>query len=171
MDAHAEADRLLKESGAVLIRNHKHEVWQLPNGKKFVRAKTPSDKDSARNNLSDLKHALGIQSNGGQVGERREKTVRPKRQLQRERFDDVPKLNTGLADKLRLLGVSEDRLRGDIEFLDAQNVFLQQEISDLINENEQMEALLLAFQLGPCLCGWCRLKLLIGSPSTTRATA
>jgi len=51
---------LLESVGAVLKRRTRHEVWQLPNGKSFVRACTPSDVRSDFNNLSDLKHALGV---------------------------------------------------------------------------------------------------------------
>lgn len=51
---------LLSSVGAVLKRRKNHEVWQLPNGKNFVRSCTPSDVRGDLNNLSDLKHALGV---------------------------------------------------------------------------------------------------------------
>jgi hypothetical protein len=60
MNAQTEIDRLLEESGAVLVRQNKHLVYRLPNGKNFVVAKTPSDPDrGAKNSLSDLRRALG----------------------------------------------------------------------------------------------------------------
>jgi hypothetical protein len=61
MNAAAEVGRLLNEHGAVLVRHKKHLVYQLPNGQNFVMAKTTSDPArAAHNNLSELRHALGI---------------------------------------------------------------------------------------------------------------
>jgi hypothetical protein len=60
MNAQQEIERLLEESGAVLVRQNKHLVYRLPNGKNFVAAKTSSDPDrAAKNSLSDLRRALG----------------------------------------------------------------------------------------------------------------
>lgn len=58
MDARSEATRILEQNGAILKRDKKHEVWQLPNGKQFVRASTPSDIRSDQNSLADLKRML-----------------------------------------------------------------------------------------------------------------
>lgn len=61
MNAELELDRLLKER-AVLVRQNKHLVYRLPNGQSFVVAKTSSDPvRAARNSLSDLRRALGIE--------------------------------------------------------------------------------------------------------------
>lgn len=61
MNAELELDRLLKER-AVLVRQNKHLVYRLPNGQNFVVAKTSSDPvRAARNSLSDLRRALGIE--------------------------------------------------------------------------------------------------------------
>jgi hypothetical protein len=61
MNAEIEVSRLLKEHAAVLVRGKKHLVYRLPNGRKFVLAKTSSDPArAAKNNLSELRHALGI---------------------------------------------------------------------------------------------------------------
>ena len=61
MNAQQEIDRLLAQSGAVLVRQNKHLVYRLPNGRNFVAAKTPSDPDrAAKNGLSDLRRALGV---------------------------------------------------------------------------------------------------------------
>ncbi len=61
MNAETEIERLLEESGAVLVRQNKHLVYRLPNGKNFVAAKTSSDPDrAAKNNLSELRRALGV---------------------------------------------------------------------------------------------------------------
>jgi len=61
MNAVAETDRLLSEHGAVLVRQGKHRIYKLPSGQLFTRPKTPSDHRSTLNNLSTLRHALGIQ--------------------------------------------------------------------------------------------------------------
>jgi hypothetical protein len=60
MNATAEIDRLLDQHGAVLVRQNKHLVYRLPNGGTFTRFKTPSDHRAALNELSDLRHALGV---------------------------------------------------------------------------------------------------------------
>lgn len=61
MDPRSEVTRILEQNGAILKRDKNHEVWQLANGKQFVRAKTPSDVRSDQNNLADLKRLLGQQ--------------------------------------------------------------------------------------------------------------
>jgi hypothetical protein len=55
-----ELDKLLAEHGAVLVRQGKHMVYKLPNNKVFVKAKTPSDRRSELNQLSDLRKLLGL---------------------------------------------------------------------------------------------------------------
>lgn len=107
MSAPQQVDELLKESGAVLIRDHKHEVWRLPNGNRFVRAKTPSDRREDRHGLSDLRRALGIENTGGGIGERRKR--RPKVQGVRPGLDltRTPGLNGGLAEQLIATGLVE----------------------------------------------------------------
>jgi len=61
VNAEQEIERLLDEHGAVLVRQKNHLVYRLPNGHNFVKAKTSSDPDrAAKNNLSDLRRALGI---------------------------------------------------------------------------------------------------------------
>ena len=61
MNAQHEIDRLLDESGAVLVRQNKHLVYRLPNGLNFVAAKTSSDPErAAKNSLSALRRALGV---------------------------------------------------------------------------------------------------------------
>lgn len=61
MNATREVDRLLEEHGAVLIRHNKHLVYRLPNGNTFTRNKTPQDHRGPLNELSDLRHALGLE--------------------------------------------------------------------------------------------------------------
>lgn len=133
MDYRSEVQRLLEESGAVLLRSKKHQVWQLPNGKKFVRSQTPSDQHSDRNNFSDLRRVLGIvDETRGQEGERREKKLKTKKS------DAVPQykqnVNNGLANQLRLAGIIETAVRSELESEREQNKMLSDEIDSLQNE-------------------------------------
>jgi hypothetical protein len=114
-DAATEVDRLLAESGAVLARKKKHEVWKLPNGNQFTRASTPSDIRAPLNQLTDLRRALGIvEPDRGKPGERR--IPKPKTERQR-RWKPEPTGAGVLADKLRSTGIIEASLRAEIEEL------------------------------------------------------
>ena len=53
-----EINRLLNSSGAVLVRQTKHAVYKLPNGRIFVESCTPSDSKAEYNNLSVLRRIL-----------------------------------------------------------------------------------------------------------------
>jgi hypothetical protein len=61
MNAAMEVTKMLNEHGAVLIRQNKHLVYRLPNGRVFTRVKTPSDHRTPLNELSDLRRALGVE--------------------------------------------------------------------------------------------------------------
>ena len=61
MNAAIEVTKMLNEHGAVLIRQNKHLVYRLPNGRVFTRVKTPSDHRTPLNELSDLRRALGVE--------------------------------------------------------------------------------------------------------------
>jgi len=61
MNAALEVTKLLNEYGAVLVRQNKHLVYRLPNGRVFTRVKTPGDHRTPLNELSDLRHALGVE--------------------------------------------------------------------------------------------------------------
>ena len=64
MNPSKEIDRLLEQSGAVLVRHKKHLVYRLPSGTTYTRAKTASDHRAERNSLGILRHALGSSANG-----------------------------------------------------------------------------------------------------------
>ncbi len=73
MDPQRELERMLKEHGAVLVRDSNHPVYRLPNGQTFVASKSPSDHRSTINALTDLRRALGIRraathENGATMG-------------------------------------------------------------------------------------------------------
>jgi len=48
----------LKRHGAVLIRRKNHQVWRLPNGRKYVMSQTPSDGRAGRNQAAVLKRLM-----------------------------------------------------------------------------------------------------------------
>lgn len=58
MNPRQRVDSILTALGAKLKRQRKHQVWQLPNGRTFVRASTPSDTRSDANNLRDLRKVV-----------------------------------------------------------------------------------------------------------------
>lgn len=73
-----QVNELIQEHKGVLIRSKNHEVWRFPNGKTFVRAKTPSDVRADANNLSDLRKILGIEREQKIPGVRVRTIHRPK---------------------------------------------------------------------------------------------
>jgi hypothetical protein len=50
--------QLLKDNGAVLVRHRKHQVYRFPDGRTFVFGTSPSDADSWKHCLSNLKRLL-----------------------------------------------------------------------------------------------------------------
>ena len=93
MDAREEINRLLKEHGAVLLREKKHLVYKLSNGKQFTMAKTPRSDGSWFNHLADLRRALGISGGPSRIGERREKRHKPGRAVTETQWKPAPQLN------------------------------------------------------------------------------
>lgn len=62
MAAREEINKILKENNAQLLRQKKHLVYKLPNGKQFTMSKTPRTEGSWDAHLADLKRGLGIKS-------------------------------------------------------------------------------------------------------------
>jgi hypothetical protein len=104
---------LLREHGAKLIRQSKHKVYRLPNGRNYVESSTPGA-PSDLNQLSDLRKALELPNTRGQEGERREKRKKQGRSepVKFERFEGA-----SFAEKLRLQGVKESALQDDVDML------------------------------------------------------
>lgn len=71
MDAQKEVERILTEEGAILIRRTHHNVYQLPDGSRWVTPCSASDCHSWANNLSALKRRLGLQKQLKEIRERR----------------------------------------------------------------------------------------------------
>jgi predicted RNA binding protein YcfA (HicA-like mRNA interferase family) len=52
------ATKLLRDSGAVLVRQKRHAVWRLPNGRIVVISATPGGKYFVRKQNCDIKRAM-----------------------------------------------------------------------------------------------------------------
>lgn len=156
MDAEREIDRLLKEHGAELKRDKRHLIYKLPNGKTFTRSSTPSDRQTPKAELSDLKMALGLTGADGRgtPGERREK--RPKGKPQNGSLTLKPSGATGhtLSEQLSASGVVEGSLREELRMAldDIQMLGFHNET--LVAKVVELEAV----KSAPCVCWWCRLK-------------
>ncbi len=48
----------LRRIGAVLVRWKRHQVWRLPNGRRFVVSQTASDHRALRSQMASLKREL-----------------------------------------------------------------------------------------------------------------
>lgn len=72
----SEVQKILRDHGAVLVRQKKHQVWKFPDGKVYVQASTPSDQRAAANQLSKLRNMLGLHGERGIPGDRREKVLK-----------------------------------------------------------------------------------------------
>lgn len=122
-------EELLKQSGAVLIRSKRHQIWRLPNGKTFVRSKTPSSRNTDKKSYADLRNLLGIHDETrGQKGERRPKKTSGKRL---ETFVYNRSVNTTLADQLSINKILEESLREKVQVLENQNKLLIEEAENL----------------------------------------
>jgi hypothetical protein len=60
MNAEDELERLLKDSGAILVRKNKHAVYRLPNGRMFTRSLSPSVRNVATVELACLRRTLSL---------------------------------------------------------------------------------------------------------------
>ena len=140
MNARAKVNELLSECGAVFKRGRKHEVYELPNGKNFVRAATPSDRRSDLNNLSDLKRQLEIVKPAENKGASptRTKLIRRKSvkgQSSTERMKSKV-ASLSLSESLRMAGLTDDVLRdrvSDVETriceLERRQIAMEQQLA------------------------------------------
>lgn len=71
----------LREIGAEKIRSKRHNIYQLPNGRRIAIAQTSSDFRAEQNQLKDIRAALGLTPSTFQEGERRTKKIRPGREV------------------------------------------------------------------------------------------
>jgi hypothetical protein len=150
MTTEDEINHLLKTDGATLVRHKKHLCYTLSNGKLFTRASTPSSRHNGIVELTTLKRALGIQKNVFVEGERREKKAKVTNGYAPAKFSK-PAFNSVLADKLQIIGVTEDSLRDEIAMLNYENEMVRELNEYLVGENFRLEN-------KACECGWCRLR-------------
>ena len=80
MSAQSELDDLLRNH-ATLLRHKNHKVYQLPNGRVFTIASTPSDFRAVQNQLSDLRKLLGIRKSINKNPDRKPKPGAPAKPL------------------------------------------------------------------------------------------
>ena len=78
MSTDDEIDSLLDQHGAVLKRTGTHNVYELPDGRIFVLAKTPSDHRASKNSIAALRKLLGVVRLTHKNPNRRKKTPPPK---------------------------------------------------------------------------------------------
>lgn len=148
MDAQQETERLLRESGAILLRQKRHKVWSLGAKGIFTQSRTPNS-SGAQNDLMVLKRLLGM-TNGHGPGERREKRNGKGRAEERPRF-----ANNQLADQLYIASLEEriEALESEIEA----TLWFEREQSRQTSE-ELMDALAEIERLHSSRCWWCKLK-------------
>lgn len=166
MSATEKVNDLLKSSGAVLKRDHRHEVWLLPNGKTFVRSKTSSDRKSSHADLATLRHALGIENQGKGEGERREKRHGRARVTSGPlRLARTPRLAGDLAQQLTASGYVEMAESAKAKAWAARWKLLARYYRLLalkgaarIVEAERENVRLSSELSKPCTCWWCKLK-------------
>jgi len=122
-DYYADTIALLKEHGAVLVRQKKHQVWELPDGRHFTIGSTPSDSARAGlNSLRDLRRFLGL-TPPHKDGERREKKPKKQRQKLGIVSEPVPKIEVRVKLSEELLKKQRPSLVA--EKLDCSPVYLE----------------------------------------------
>lgn len=147
-DPAVEVSRLLKEHRAVLVRTKRHQVYRFPNGRVFTMASTPSDFRAAANQLTDLRRTLGIDTERGLPGERREKRCKPGRSGPGRITSSIDPV---MLEAMRKAGLLEDRLNDKIAALTIQLRF-----SRIANKRRRKH---LSKMQGYCpACWWCKFK-------------
>jgi hypothetical protein len=136
-------DRLsaaLHACGAVLKRDKKHLVYELPNGKHLTVSATPGDVRSEDNALADLRHALDAgRPKTATVNPPREKRRKPGR-IAADRWG-IPSEVSPLAAALRDTGLIEQQLRCRIGQLEADLAHARDEWEAAAAERDVLEAL------------------------------
>lgn len=113
----------LASVGATLKRGRKHLVYELPNGRNFVVAKSPSDRKGELNAMSDLKAATGIDVEARRKATpeaRAERKRRPGRNGTEPVKWGLPAESSPFASALRESGVVEQQLRCRVGQLESE---------------------------------------------------
>jgi len=132
--------------GARLKRDKKHRVYELPNGRNFVVASTPSDARADRNAISDLRAATGVD-----VTARRKASpeVRAERRRRPGRAGEAPWTvvsSSPFASALRDTGIVEKQLRAEIVDLTTGIHDLAAAVDELSAEIRGRDAHILALE-------------------------
>lgn len=99
MTVREEIATLLKQHGAVLERQRKHQVWRFPDGRIYVQASTPSDSVcNDQNDLCQLRRMLGITRETNKNPQRRTKRGAPRGPVVYEPIPIRPARVKGLAN-------------------------------------------------------------------------
>lgn len=144
MNAEKQIRSLLAEYGAVLKRDRKHQVWELPGGKKF----TVGQNKVRVADLHQLRRMLGLNS-GGQAGERRER--RHRTQIPKPTRRALATLD--FSGQLYIL-----KLEAEIDRLELEMDYHEDEIARLTE----------IIDSAVCSCRWCRFKRWVRERATLR---
>lgn len=112
--------KALKEVGARLKRHRKHLVYELPNGRNVVMAKTPSDYRAEENVLRDIRKATGVPREAKPTSEPKERRKKPGRMESPTAWSLPESSVSPLASALRDNGLVEQALRAQIDELERQ---------------------------------------------------
>jgi hypothetical protein len=161
MGAVEQVNQLLKDSGAELVRDHKHEVWRLPNGANFIRSKTPSDGNTGYADLTTLRRALGVENKGKGEGERRVKRVKGRKALPTAGAERTPAMRGGLAEQLEQSGIvamaEVEKAKHWAGRWKRSACFHRSVVIRHAAEIERLRSELSK----PCACLWCKVKKLL----------
>ena len=141
-----------------MLRQRKHKVYGLGNGKNFVRSSTPC-KSGDLNDLHNLRRLLGLNKTEFMDGERRERKVKATNGngYTPARFSK-PSFNSTLADKLQAVGLTEDVMRDEIAMLNYEVETLREELQSQMDELIECDAVIVGLELRTCECWWCKVK-------------
>jgi hypothetical protein len=130
----------LSAIGARLKREKKHLVYELPNGRTFVTAKSPSDSRGERNALSDLRAVAGVdfdERRKAPADVRAERRSRPGRSGEGVKWGAA---DSQMASALMNTGLVERQLRAELAELHGGMRELLAAIDALTVENAQLQA-------------------------------
>lgn len=117
---------MLKNLGAQLVRTKKHLVYRVPGHRNVVLSHTPSDVNAVKQQVADIKKLMPELPKSPKSGERRARHDKPGRYGE-QKWSAGPE-RSPLADQLRVVGVTEQALRLEIQQLKSENGVLRSEM-------------------------------------------
>lgn len=142
---------MLKDAGAKLKRNRKHQVYELPDGKNVVISSTPSDVNAMHSQVRDIKKATKTEEPKPQkpVGTK-ERRNKPGRQGEPKPTPPPP---MSMADQLRMA-----ELRQEKESIAEEKEFLAIQIELMEQERRALNSEILDLKIARRKCFWCRFR-------------